>query len=541
MIRPLLLLVPIVAAMTAEVPLGIPRLNLWRDGAALVWTVALTPGEHTAVLPAERFGVVAVRGATWHLEERTETAPAEPLPPAWEALRAARNRWAADRLRWTATGAAHQAQDRRLLRALPGTVDPIAAQAAIDAWLGEDALRAARDSELVARYGDLARQAQDLLGQRSRDEDLLALDQVQQHPVLTAEELAAAWARRPRPEIRSRVLHLAGTGPAVVSLDLPDLTWTPAATLVVSGTSAALHRQARIVKPADLDLGTVPVTVSTSSRRPALAAPEPRPVALRLRDLHPQEGRTVAVGTRTAEAETAPVRLLSVDAPAMEVAKGREEAVAEGPVTPAGLPEGPVTSTGLAETWDLGPLALGAGVTLATADRPAAPVTVVGDLVALWPGAGPIPVRRLGIRLDDRPLQAGPLTLVVEGTVIATQDQPLAPPGSLQWWQAGEDRAIFAEDPQVWDLKDEVISPRRRVSGTITRLHNLGTTPRAVTVVRTLPVARSEGLAIIHHPRTTPGGTTLEPGLWSWTLTIPPGGTQDFAEGWIATSDHLDL
>jgi len=186
-------------------------------------------------------------------------------------------------------------------------------------------------------------------------------------------------------------------------------------------------------------------------------------------------------------------------------------------------------------------MALGAGVTQAIADRPAATVTVVGDQTALWPGSGPIPQRRLGIRLDDRPLQAGLLTLVVDGAVVATQDVPAAPPASVHWLLAGEDPSVFAETPQPWDLTGEETGPRRRISGTTTRLRNLGPAARTVTVVRTLPVARSEGLTIVHHPRTNGGGRALEPGLWTWTLTVPAGGSVDFAEGWVATSDRLDL
>jgi hypothetical protein len=534
MIRPLLLLMPTVALLAADLPLGTPRLHLWRDGAALQWTVDLPPGDHTALLPTEQVGTVTVTGAAWRLEERSAPAGAEPLPPAWEVLRQERNAWAAERLRWTATADAHQAQGRRLERALPGVTEFAGAQAALEAWLAEDAARVARDTDLTARHGTLQRRAQDLLGPRARGEDLLALHQVLDHPVLTAEELAAAWARRPRPEVLTRVLHLTGTGPARISLAVEDVTWTPAATLAVAGTTTTLHRQARVTKPASWDLGTIPVTVSTTAQRAPLTGPEARPANLHLRDLHPREGSTVAVGQRDAAAETPPVRLSAIDPPsAAPKAEVGQAAAADA----APLADPP----GLAETWDLGPLVLGAGATQVIVDRPAAPVTVVDDQVALWPESGPMPQRRLGIRLDDRPLQAGPLTLVVDGATVATQTVPATAPASVLWFLAGEDAQVYAADPQPWDLTGEDLGPRRRISGATTRLHNLGTAPRTVTVMRTLPVPRSEGLAIVPHPRTTPGGRALEPGLWTWTLTLPPGGSVDFAQGWVATSDRLDL
>jgi hypothetical protein len=73
-------------------------------------------------------------------------------------------------------------------------------------------------------------------------------------------------------------------------------------------------------------------------------------------------------------------------------------------------------------------------------------------------------------------------------------------------------------------------------------LWNRGDAPATVDLVVTTPISRSAEIAVSPDPATTPGATTIQPGLWRWRVTVPAGGSATVSVGWrIRASGGMEL
>ena len=565
MIPRLLPLLALVVAAAAADPTALaqpptPRLLVFRDGALMEWQMELPPGSHRLDLPDRPRGRVQVDGAAWRVED-TDESVAPPQPAALAELCRERNRWAAESNRRTDRATAHAAAERRLRARLPALADQPAPatttwQQALDALLEESAALTTETARLAALKADLADRATQAVGIQTRATAILALDQPETVPVLTLPAMAAVWAEQARTTVHRRrvVLATAATSPVTVRLHLTQVRWEPAAVLTLAGDKLSLVRQARLTKPADLDLGTLPVRVATAVLTPPLEGPQERPVRGSLRELNAGEGKQVAIGSTSghwAQARELPA-LAETPSPTPAAAQDqvqgrsnisskelRETAVELDEVSP---PPSAPTPAGLAETWDLGPVALPKGESQTVCDRPATQPARIADEWALIPAAGPVLIRRLGVKLDDQPLQPGLLTLVVDGLPAGSTTLEAKPAGSVLWLRAGEDPTLFAGEAEPWDLKEEKPTTSHQVSGTTLPIHNLGTAPRQVTIYRTWPLSRSAEITVGLHPKTTPGQQIVEPGVLRWTLTIPAGEAAKLDLGWLVEANgNLNL
>ena len=560
----LLLLIAAGFGASAELAVPQPALCVWRDGAQLVYRVALPAGEHTLALPLRPRGAITVNGAAARIEERVTPAALEAPPAELLALIDERNAWAAEALLLADRETVHAAalsQLRSRLPALAGRPAPDTAtwQSALDGWFDEDTAIAKDHAALNVRHAAFVQRATTLVHDDDLARELLASDTSGMISVLTPTALAAVWAKVPRAPLRQRIVHLASPTAvtATVHVAVPGITWNPSAALAVNGKTATLVRQAHLSKPLDLALGRLAVSVASGVRAPQLDGPVARPVDARLREQDREAGRQVVVGSQTSNWEAAkavadqpPTSVNPIDAG--QTSKPRElEAVVDLPRQTA-APEADAaavnstadrstatddTPPGLAETWDLGQLDLPDGEADVVVDRPAATLVVSNDEWAVIPDAGPVLVRRLDITLDDRPLYAGPLTLTVDGAVVGTSYLALQTPGSRLWLRGGEDVSIFCQDAVPWDLKgEEPDSPQHRISGTTLPVRNLGTGAKQVRIYRTWPISRSASVVITQHARTTAGATVDEPGVLHWDVTIPAGGKADIALGWLVVA-----
>jgi len=270
--------------------------------------------------------------------------------------------------------------------------------------------------------------------------------------------------------------------------------------------------------------------VTTTPVSPALQGPAERRVRLGNEAVVNRQRRQVQTGT---SAVAVPIAPPPAPAPAA-VAGGAPAAPAERlTAVSEALPD--VSEDQPALRWELGTLALPRDEERITAERPVASVAILGDEWALIPAQSPVAQRRLTLRLDDQPLLAGPLTLVVDDAIVGVDALEAMPPGASLALRAGEDAALFASPAVAWSVASGEQSERRQRQGSTITLHNLGDAPRTVAVYQAMPVSRSAEITVTLSG-TTEGATAIEPGVLRWSFTIPGGGRQEVALGWVLTA-----
>ena len=532
---PVLLLLLVTGSLLAADP-ALPApdaLVVHRDGAYLACSLNLPAGNHRVAIPWRDSGAIAVRGAAWSVAWEPVSDEAPPAPPVGlEALVAERNRLVAASVALTARRAAHQriGSDLRvsLTAAAAGSGHDVAAwQASLDAWASALAdLDAASAAERSARTA-LARRAEAL----ARDAgDWLALEGHQQP--IGRDDAMRALAAAPHPAGSQRVLRLSLATAATVAIEiaLPVVRWEPSAVLAVRGAEAHLVRLATLRKPADLDLGTIPVVVTTTPLAPQLQGPPERRVRLGSEAVVNSQRRQVQTGTSRVDLPVSPApTTTSAPAPALATDAGKADAV----ITERTVePELVIAEDQPALRWDLGPLALPRDQERITAERPAGTIAIINDEWAVIPSQSPVAQRRLSVRLDDQPLLAGPLSLVVEDAIVGTDTIAAQAPGSLIALRAGEDPAVFAGPAVTWAVPPGEQSERRQRQGSTFTLHNFADAPRTIAVYQTIPVSRSAELTVTLIG-TSDGAATVESGVLRWTFTIPAAGRQELALGWV--------
>jgi len=543
MMRRLLLIATLGRLAAADLVLPPPTaLIVHRDAARLVCTLTLPAGSHAVAIPWRDHGAIAVRGAAWSVtwEPLPAEAPA-PLPDGLAVLVAERNRLAGARGAVLARRAAHEragiAIRERLPAAAAAGADTAAWQASLDAWLAQRAELDAADAADAAARAALTLRAEGI----ARDVgDWLMLSGPQADAPLAREDAARALSA-PRPQASRRVLHLALAAEAEVAIEiaLPSVRWEPSAVLALRGGEARLVRLVTLHKPADLDLGTLPVVVTTTASQPPLQGPgEPR-MRLSTEAVANSQRRQVQTGSAVVEWEDvgqAPAARIATPPASKPTTNGvSEDMVVDGEV-PSGKPDQP------ALRWDLGPLALPRDQERITAERPAVALTITGDEWAVIPAQSPVAQRRLGVRLDGQPLLAGPLTLVVDDAIIGIETIAAHAPGTQLTLRAGEDAAVFAGPAVPWSVPPAEQSERRQRQGSSFTLRNFADAPRTVAVYQTIPVSRSAELTVTIAPESSAGATATSPGVLRWQVELPAGGGQEFSLGWmLQTSGGLKL
>lgn len=532
---PLLLASALAGAEPALVP---QALVVHRDGARLHCTVAVPAGTTTVAIPWRRAGAISARGAAWSLaDEPVPAAAAERPGDDLRRLVLERNLLAVEEQTLTGRRAAHARSGERIRTGLTAAaaqtgLDPAPWQRSLDAWLAErDALDAAT-AKLDAQRASLRERAVALAPDAG---DWLRVDR---REALGYDEAERAVAGVPRPASTRRVLRLATSAPATVAVEIEmPVLWSPSAVLTMAGPEARLVRVATLTKPDDLDLGTLPVTVTTTPLAPVLQGGDAPRIRVAGQPIPTPDRRRVVTGATASQWSEAPVSA-GVTIPVPDSVAALAPAAARAPAAaPPAAPTGPEPllpdPDAPALAWDLGPLALAAGETAVAAQRPPAPVTVVADEWALVPEIAPVAIRRLQIRLDDQPLLGGVLALLVDGAPAGSGEVDSQPAGALLALRAGEDAAVFAAPAVAWSVAPSEQTARRQRQGSTIAVHNLGEAPRTVALYRTMPVSRSAELKITPAAGTSEGSTAVEPGVLRWTLTLAPGTRQEIGLGWV--------
>ncbi len=576
---------PATAADVVPVPgLTLPAaaaLSVHSDGAQLIYRLELAAGRFRVAIPARVAGELSVRGATaWSVATEHATLPLPALPPGLLALLPARNQFAAAVARHEQAQALCERTRAAVAARLPALanapgVDGAAWQAAIDGW---SKLRAETDAELARlerQRLELADQARALAVAGGDAPALLSLPEATGGAgttvplVVSADELARAWAAQPLPEVATRwlLVDLAAAATVTICEERFDVTWTPAAELYVAADGhARLVRLARIAKPTGLALGTIATAVSTEPLDRGMVAPPEIRVQVVGEDIRRSTGRRVASGSTSADWERAKA------APAAAAVAGGKEATVGAQlgkivaaeqadsvhdVLTAGQNAPPMAMDRIADQaahdpalrrssdvprlaqdgderqWEVGPIALPEGVASVAATLASGAVAVQADEWVLIPVQSPVAIRRLALRLDDQPLLAGPLTLLVDGVPLATERAPFAGPGALLHVRGAEDDAVFTPASTPWKVPPEEQTERHQRQGGDRTVRNLGTERRTVRFYATIPISRSKELVVDVDAATTPGYEVVEPGVLRWSLVLEPGAEKTVAVGYV--------
>ncbi len=184
------------------------------------------------------------------------------------------------------------------------------------------------------------------------------------------------------------------------------------------------------------------------------------------------------------------------------------------------------------QTWSLGHVQLSADTATIATDADTATLPVVGDEWALIPEISPLVLRHLSVRLDDKPLLGGQVSLVVDGALIANEYLPAASPGLVLHLRAGEDDHAYVDTDVAWDVDPSAQTPTHQRIGRDRWIWNLGDKPRQLTVYLAMPVSHSKEVSVTLDPASTPDATTVEPGVLRWTITLAPGAATRLGLGW---------
>jgi hypothetical protein len=147
-----------------------------------------------------------------------------------------------------------------------------------------------------------------------------------------------------------------------------------------------------------------------------------------------------------------------------------------------------------------------------------------------------VPVRRLSVRLDARPLAAGLLELVVDGGVLGRRELPSTPAGSVLALAAGEDQRVFLAETRRWEEDPNRPVNRKREGGDY-RLRNLSADSVRFACYLTRPVSAAKGVTVSVDPATTAGWKEAQPGILRWELTLKPGAEFELRSGWVIEAE----
>jgi len=376
-----------------------------------------------------------------------------------------------------------------------------------------------------------------------------------------------------------------------------DLWWRPAARLSLgqkTGSSAVLTHSAEIMKPTQLDFGSVHVRAVGSPLHTELNGPAMQKISVQadevvaaLRRQLTSGSRSVAwkeVGQAAATAPMAvsslaptsardiPVALTNVESDSIDsLAGGREEAVPDqesggqgafmaigagggssgmfGSRTGGGRKravarnggtgtanvtevESRLSNYGTGVDLDLGTVALlaGSASTSLTVDR--TPLTLIADEWAMFPEDSTVALRRVSVRLGAQPLLPGTLEVIADGSPRHTT-APAIPGGGVLTVCAALDETVLVSSTATWNVDPATNTDRHRRTGSDTWLLNSGPEPRTLVVYRSMPVSTSDELSVTRDPDTTPNATVIAPGLLRWTVTLPSGVPQRVGLGWV--------
>ncbi len=484
------------------------RLDLYQDGARLVHAIQVPAGVSFIALPDDALTLVAIDGADgWMIERTSATDPVPVLPAELIAvgvdLAALVDRHAAA----TDLRAVADHIGVELIERLPRAVraDDAAGAPWQDSLDRHLALRARADAETTTLAGDWARLAARAAAIPALDGDaatLLALtttlpDAPAAAP--TTAELERRW-RAAHDRVRTGrrlVVERRAAGAVGIVLERVDLRWTPRARLLIAQGRATLVRQATVTAPEGSALPPMPARLATATRTRALAGP--------------------AAASRHLVAEPAPI------ADARSV-RSRAEASDWDDAGEAALPTAD-------QSWDVAALAPVAGGEV-NVELQSNELAVVSDEWLLAPALSPVALRRVTVRLDDRPLLAGDLDLAVDGTVLGRRAMATIPAGDLIHLGAGVDERIFHVGSTAWKA-DPADSPSRHREGADHRLRNLGAEPVAFAFYLTQPIAAAKELTVTVDAATTPGFDQPRSGVLRWRLTLAPGEERVIASGWV--------
>lgn len=492
-------------ASGAEIELPAPaEIELYPDGARFRYRLELPAGEHRVRLPANAGAIGSLRGArVWNERHRQVGVEAPALPErlvelasAVDALAAeARLLAARDQLRAGLEGTiaqrlpidARRAEDR--VRGWQASVDHlIDEQAVIDRTRAE--LDAAYAALLVGTAGWPAEQREPggILGLRPRLDPDTA-------PDLGPGAVSDRWRAAGRGSDLERILDLALSADGAVELVLErdDLRWIARARLLVAAGAARLIRQGELIKPADLALAAVRLRLHSGAMDQILDGPQAPTWRLASREVAADELETISTGWREVGWDDQPVD-----------------------------PEAVARESSRSVNWALTDVRLPADTERVPLELASGPVALLGDEWFLVQGRDHTARRRIGVALDQQPLLAGPLEIVVDGVAIGSQRVGFQVPGATLHLLAGEDQRLFVTGTEAWP-QDPNQPPNRLVRGWDWTLRNLGEEAIAVTLYRSGALSATDALAVGPAAETSPGGEEVRPGLWRWRVTIPAG------------------
>ena len=577
--------------------LPVAQLEVHPDGGRITWTLRLPAGDHEIDLPTwyrqtDDDRVQVFNAAAWHVT--TVPVPLPPLPDNAEALRLRRNALSVRASALAAQRAVLTAAERRLRARLPRAAsagsDPATWQAALDALLDHQATLANDEAQWATDREALRTTAGPLA-------PALALDAL---TVLTAEDVAQKWASiTPLTKLSALIERLTITctdnRPVTLVMVRTDLWWRPAARLSLgqkTGSPAVLTRSAEIMKPTDVDFGSVQVHAIGSPLHTELNGPVPQMITVQADDVVSALRRQLTGGSRSvawkevgqaaastpapmssvAPRDVPPVRMAQIENEISEsLPKGREEAVSdqesggEGSFMAIGSGgggagmfgsrsgggrkravarnggSGTATSNeaeyrlsnyGSGVDLDLGTVALPAGSASTTLTVDRTPLTVLADEWALFPEESTVALRRVSVRLGTQPLLPGTLEVIADGSPRRTA-APAIPGGGVLTVCAALDETVLVSSTATWNVDPATNTDRHRRTGSNTWLLNSGPEPRTLVVYRTMPVSTSDELTVTRDPDTTPAATVIAPGLLRWTVTLPSGVPQRVGLGWV--------
>jgi len=500
------------ALVAGDVTLGQPqRLDLYQDGGRLLHRIDLPAGATRFALPMDLGTVVQVDGAdAWHEEQRRDSVAVMPLPAALAPLLDEANRLTARHEALAerdaiATRLGEDIRTRLPLRALDAAPDAATWQASIDALATlrremaderlalDEAFRDLCERADATRVGDLA------LGQ------VLALDTLASTTrPRTLAQLTRRWQGLTEgvADTRALVLERRVAGPVSVLIERRDLGWQPQARLLVAGGKATLVRQARITAPDTLRLPAIAARLIAGGRSQPLTGIAVQPRRVEPGSAQVADRRSVQITRRPAD---------------------WQEQDADEPLADAGE---------RVQSWPLAGFTLDGTPGMQVVELQSGPIELVADEWLLAPELRPVLARRLSVRLDARPLLAGPLDLVVDGSVLGRQSIGTIAQASVLTLSGGEDQRIFVTARKSWD-EDPNRPPNRKREGEQFTLRNLGDAALRFTCYLTVPVSAAAELTRTVDPQTTAGWAETHPGILRWTIELKAGEERVLERGWI--------
>jgi hypothetical protein len=504
-----------VAGEAATVALTPPtRLELYRDGARFVHAVTVPAGRSHIPLTSVQGDLVQVDGAdAWVLEQRIDHVAQPAMPPLLVEL--ATTLAALDREERLIIG-----QEEAISR-LANELEQRIGQRAVHHSNETDAWQEALDGMVALRTEVMLRRLKWLTAKRTLRERVnqeampgltygavLGMDSSDPAPDFSDPQQGAerVWRNVTASSTRTRtlVVERAAAGPISVVTERTEVRWTPRARLLVTKGAGRLVRQASVNVPPGIALGALPARLIGGARSQPLAgsALESRVV---LADSAPTAERRSVTTTKRAAGWSATGGAIAT----------REQ------------------------TWELPAVTLNSGPDQAievVIELQNSVVELTADEWVLAPELSPVLVRRLSVRLDNRPLAAGTLELVVDGAVLGRRDLPETGAGAILPLAAGEDQRVFLAATKAWeeDLNRPV---NRKREGSDYRLRNLSADAVNFACYLTRPVSAAKGVTVTVDPASTAGWKEAQPGIMRWELTLKPGEEISLISGWVIEAE----